>query len=192
MPSKKRRDRQKRRKQRLYNKRKNSLKKQENLCNKKITLVKEIIIDSTIASYFNINEIIEKIWKEYYDHNIAIEHSFDLDDGVLAKITIHGTAVMSIQNGMTWYQIKRAISDKQNYVKNQSRPCDICCEEDSISKVSCNFCSNRYCNECYIKLYVSGKGIIKCPFCRHSYGHRVPQNMIKFGVMQIRLNMNSI
>lgn len=99
-----------------------------------------------------------------------------------------GSSIMTISKGMTWRQINRAVVKKRDSVPCD-RICDICCEERSANdvNVSCNHCANDFCVECYIGLFRSGNGIIKCPYCRNEFGQLFPPHMIEPAVRLIRL-----
>lgn len=90
-----------------------------------------------------------------------------------------------------WSELKRHIDSKIMELKNPSKECDICM--DTITKtVSCNKCANRYCTECYIKLFESGKGIIICPFCRSKVGFKHNKTELSLGVRTIRYKLSRI
>ena len=69
--------------------------------------------------------------------------------------------------------------------KEQKEECQIC-SNYITTNVSCNRCANNYCIECYIEIYRHGKGIITCPFCRFTYGNKIPDTLIDLGIKQIK------
>lgn len=93
----------------------------------------------------------------------------------------HG--IMSVQKNMSWTDIKRKL-DILSDPRHTSELCTICC--DGYTATGCNKCSFRYCLECYIRLFESGQGIIKCPNCRDSIGRPYPPHMIPYAIMDIR------
>ena len=60
--------------------------------------------------------------------------------------------------------------------------CQICLEINNICNCRCNRCGEAYCPSCYIDLFKSGKGVIKCPFCRFEIGVRQDESHMEFMV----------
>ena len=99
---------------------------------------------------------------------------------------------MSILKDNTWEDIKRNIDNKISNMKPLE--CSICLSEKiQKQKVSCAKCSFDLCVGCYINIFRTNKGLIKCPFCRYTYGNVFPDDMIEIGVQEIlyKLNVNS-
>jgi hypothetical protein len=96
-------------------------------------------------------------------------------------------SIMTVTCGMSWKQITRAVEKKRDFVPGP-RCCGICCEERSgpASNVSCNRCANSFCGECYIGLFRTGRGIIRCPFCRDEFGFLMSPQDVERGVRMIR------
>lgn len=109
------------------------------------------------------------------------------DDTGLMVVTINEEGTVTILPDNNWKEIKRNICKKlsKDYKDNQ---CCICF--DNIKKnVSCNKCSNGWCGNCYISLFRSGKGIIKCPHCRFTFGINVPESMMETCINEIKDKM---
>jgi hypothetical protein len=91
---------------------------------------------------------------------------------------------MTILEENTWDEIKRHIDAKLSNEK--SNECSICSTNVIIKRrVSCTKCASDWCIDCYINIFRTKKGIIKCPFCRFTYGNQFPDYMIEIGVQQI-------
>jgi hypothetical protein len=68
----------------------------------------------------------------------------------------------------------------------KSEECSICCtQEIQKARVSCPKCPRDWCVNCYVIIFRTNKGIIKCPFCRWTYGNKFPEHMVEIGVQQI-------
>ena len=64
--------------------------------------------------------------------------------------------------------------------------CSICStKEIQKRRVTCTKCASDWCVNCYISIFRTNKGIIKCPFCRFAYGEEFPECMVEIGVQQI-------
>jgi len=98
------------------------------------------------------------------------------------EVIINNNSKISLLPNNTWGEVERHINKKIIWFTGD---CMICCEKME-NAVSCPKCSNNFCGECYIKLFRLGKGIIKCPHCRHSTGEEKPEYMIETYVDQIK------
>lgn len=103
----------------------------------------------------------------------------------LMEVTINKNSRLTILPQSKWNEIKRHIEVKLNQGW-QNELCQLCCET-LHKRVSCNKCSNYWCINCYINLFKSGSGIIICPYCRDSFGKKVPQNIIEYCIQEIKL-----
>jgi transcription elongation factor Elf1 len=56
---------------------------------------------------------------------------------------------------------------------------------DKKRRVTCGKCASEWCVDCYINIFKTNKGIIKCPFCKFMYGQEFPEYMVELGVQQI-------
>ncbi len=91
---------------------------------------------------------------------------------------------MTVLESNTWDEIKRHIDAKMSNEKNDE--CSICStKEIQKRRVTCPKCASDWCVNCYINIFRTNKGIIKCPFCRFAYGQEVPDCMVEIGVKQI-------
>lgn len=99
-------------------------------------------------------------------------------------ILVDRGANITVLRDSKWIDIKRRI-DKIVNTKIE-KICSICSENKTIvHRISCTKCSADWCIDCYINIFRTNKGIIKCPFCRYSYGHEMPEILIDAGVAQI-------
>jgi len=91
-------------------------------------------------------------------------------------------ATMTVLKCNTWDEIKRNIDSKMSNEK--SNECSICSTEIQ-KRTSCNKCAADWCVDCYVSIFRSNKGIIKCPFCRYEFGQVWPDDIIEIGVQEI-------
>lgn len=125
------------------------------------------VIDNTIVR----NEIEESdefcdICKQVREYipDVNIEFRFNQNTQLLEIVFIEEKSVMSILKDNTWEENKRHINAIIS--KNKNTDCSICFNK-IISRTGCSKCSVDWCVECYINLFKTGQGIIKCPFCRY-------------------------
>ena len=74
-------------------------------------------------------------------------------------------------------------------MKLDKETCAICFE--GCKGVACHKCGERFCHECYIKLFTKGIGVITCPFCRSTTGRKITVNQVSSGIREIRLNIEN-
>ncbi len=133
------------------------------------------------------NEIVHKIMD--YVKNQKIQFSkCDYNDKYLNVRFTSKTnycVKVTIMDDDTWDEIKRRIDSRLNYKKE--RDCSICSNtfENKIKAVHCKKCSVVYCTDCYINIFRTNKGIIKCPFCRFEFGDIYPAYMVEIAVQEI-------
>ena len=128
------------------------------------------------------NQLIHKI--KAYLPNEKIQLKKHEITGDLQIIFTNKKAIMTVLESNTWDEIKRHIDAKMSNEKNDE--CSICStKEIQKRRVTCNKCASDWCVNCYISIFRTNKGIIKCPFCRHAYGEEFPEYMIEIGVQQI-------
>jgi len=106
--------------------------------------------------------IIKKV--RQYIPDVDIEFRFNQNTESLELIFIQEKSVMTILHHNTWDEIKRHINTIIS--KNKEINCRICCDKIK-SRTGCTKCASDWCHECYINMFKTGKGIIKCPFCRY-------------------------
>ena len=95
-----------------------------------------------------------------------------------------GTIGFSLTHAMTVNDLKRRFSSLVNIKEGI---CEICFENHM--HVACDKCGQRSCDECYIRLFEDGEGVITCPFCRKVTGRRLTDNQILDRIAQIRRNI---
>ena len=133
-------------------------------------------------SQINRNQLIHKI-KDYLP-NEKIQFKKHEITGDLQIIFTNKKAIMSVLESNTWDEIKRHIDAKMSNKKNNE--CSICStKEIQTRRVTCTKCASDWCVNCYISIFRTNKGIIKCPFCRFAYGEEFPECMVEIGVQQI-------
>ena len=125
------------------------------------------------------NQIKNKIKEHYENDNITF---IDNDDIGLMQIKINDNGLLTITKGHKWNILRQNI-DKQ--LSRKKGACHICCEP-KVNNVSCPKCVGDICGECYINSYISNQGLIICPYCRFTYGEKIPKSFIMLGVNDIR------
>ena len=130
-------------------------------------------------SGLNLNQLVHKI--NHYLPNEKIQFKKHEITGDLQIIFTDKKAIMTIIESNTWDEIKRHIDAKMS---NKQDDCSIC--SNKIKKrVTCTKCASDWCVSCYVSIFRINKGIIKCPFCRFTYGQEFPEHMVEIGVQQI-------
>ena len=132
----------------------------------------------------NIFPIIKKI-KEYVPNEQMQFRKHEYTEN-LEILFIDKKAIMTVLQNNTWDEIKRHIDTKIN--DNKTNECFICSAQEIQKRVSCPKCAFYWCIDCYINIFRTNKGIIKCPFCRFTYGNEGTENMIELGVQEILHN----
>lgn len=133
-------------------------------------------------SEINHNQIIHKIIDYLPNEKIRLKkHEIT---GELQLVFENKNAIMTILKSNTWNEIKRHIDEKMS--NNKKKECSICYSAKiKKRRVTCPKCSSDWCVECYVSIFKTNKGIIKCPFCRFTYGQEFPDYMIEIKVKQI-------
>ena len=130
----------------------------------------------------NRNQLIHQI-KDYLP-NEEIHFKKHEITGDLQIIFTNKKAIMTVIESNTWDEIKRHIDAKISIERNDE--CSICSTTDiQKSRVTCTKCASEWCVNCYVSIFRTNKGIIKCPFCRFMYGQEFPEHMIEIGVQRI-------
>lgn len=126
--------------------------------------------------------ILNKI-KEHFP-NEEIKYRIQKRTGNLQLLFTNKRVSLTIFADNTWDETKRCIDLKVN--SERTTECSICYEiEINKRKITCTKCVCVLCVGCYVKMFRANKGIIKCPYCRFTYGHVFPDDMIENGVQQI-------
>ena len=132
-------------------------------------------------------QLISKI-KDYLP-NEKIQFKKHEITGNLQVIFTDKKAIMTILECNTWDEIKRHIDAKMCSSKRETE-CSICAtNEIQKRRVSCPKCASYWCLNCYISIFRTNKGVIKCPFCRYTYGQKFPDYMIEMGIKEILDNL---
>jgi len=130
----------------------------------------------------NRNQLIHKI-KDYLP-NEKIQFKKHEITGDLQIIFTDKKAIMTILDSNTWDEIKRHIDAKISNKNNDN--CSICSTDELKNRrVTCTKCASEFCVTCYINIFRTNKGIIKCPFCRFAYGQEYPDYMIEVCIQKI-------
>ena len=133
----------------------------------------------------NRNQLIHKI--KNYLPNERIQLKKNEITGNLEIIFPNKNSMMTITDGNnfdSWDEIKRLIDAILSNEKSEE--CSICStREIQIRRISCPKCANDWCTNCYVNIFRTNKGIVKCPFCRYTYGEKWPEHMIEIGVQEI-------
>ena len=125
------------------------------------------------------NDLKNKIKEHYENDNITF---IDNNDIGLMQIKINDNGLLTITKGHKWNILRQNI-DKQ--LSRKKGACHICCEP-KVNNVSCPKCVGDICGECYISSFKSNQGLIICPYCRFTYGEKIPKSFIMLGVNDIR------
>ena len=128
------------------------------------------------------NNIILKIKEIFPNEKIQIKK---YKSGKLELWFKEKNSMMKILQENTWDEIKRNIT--AHLTNDKSTICSICSTEDAIKlrRIFCNKCASNWCIDCYINIFRTNKGLIKCPFCRFTYGRQVPDYAVELGVQEI-------
>lgn len=104
------------------------------------------------------------------------------------EVIINDISNITLLPDIKWNEIKRHIEKKLNGIDEN---CIICCK--AIEKnVTCPKCSNNWCGKCYINLFKHGKGIIICPYCRFTFGKKIPEYMIDSYINEIKYKLGEL
>ena len=127
------------------------------------------------------NQLVRKIIK--YIGNEPIQFNIHPITGDLQIIFPNKSAKMKVSTDDTWYEIKRHIDKKMS--NDRPNECTMC-YNDIKRRATCAKCSNEWCIDCYIDIFRTNKGLIKCPFCRDVYGYICPEYMMERAIRQIK------
>jgi len=138
----------------------------------------EVINEDYLKNCIIIQELIKKT---YEDTNHTFNFQINDETGHMEIIINENKCITYL--GDKWKHLKKRI-DRIIELKN-GRDCLICCNP-VVSSISCNECCNTWCDDCYINLFRSNQGIIKCPFCKDEYGNYCPPFMMEICIEEIR------
>jgi hypothetical protein len=125
------------------------------------------------------------IIKTFKNDNFDFEY-INIAGDEWCKVVINNNKLISILPDSKWLEVKRHINIK---LKNEIKDCNICFNKIKTN-ITCNKCANNWCSDCYINLYITGKGIVSCPMCRYKTGERLPKWAVDFGVEEIKYKLN--
>ena len=110
--------------------------------------------------------------------DVKLEYSMHED---LVQLFINDRGTVCLKPDCKWNNIKRSID--KIIGRKFDKECSICCNKTVKQNCFCECCSNSWCPQCYIDIFRQGKGLIKCPFCRHHIiGEEFPDFMVEIGV----------
>jgi hypothetical protein len=142
-------------------------------------------------SELNRNQLIHKI-KEYLPNETIRFKKHEITGDLEIWFPLKNS-IMTISDGnnfFSWDEIRRHIDAKMSNAKSED--CSICLTpEIQKVRVSCPKCANNWCMNCYVSIYRTNKGLMKCPFCRWTYGKKVPEHIVEMGVQQILKRFNA-
>lgn len=95
-----------------------------------------------------------------------------------------GSITFSLTHAMSIDDLRRRFA---SLMHKDEETCAICFE--GRKDVACTKCGERFCHECYIKLFTKGKGLITCPFCRSATGRKLTVHQVSSGIGEIRRNI---
>jgi hypothetical protein len=125
------------------------------------------------------NELIHKITKYLPNERIQFRRHETTKD---LQIYFKNRKILTTIEDSSWDEIKRQLD---YVVQEKSDTCSICSETIQTRRTHCTKCACDWCLDCYIQIFRTNQGIIKCPFCRFTYGQTFPDYMIELGVQQI-------
>ncbi len=128
--------------------------------------------------YKKCNIIIELIKTTYKNSLSSISTNIN-EYTLLIEIIFNDKHILTLRPEQTWNQIKMYINKHVINAKCEEQceaQCEVCDSKYNHQnrRVNCNMCSNSYCKSCYKQLFIAGKGIIKCPYCRSCFGIEMP------------------
>ena len=131
---------------------------------------------------FTRNELVHKV-REYIP-NENIRFTRNKNTGNLELYFVNKKSTISLPTNDSWEEIKRHINSI--LCKEKSPDCSICSASfKSLRRVSCNKCAKDWCVNCYVNIFRTNKGLIKCPFCRHTFGTIFEDWAIELAVQEI-------
>lgn len=137
-----------------------------------------------LAKYIKRCDVIKKLILNYYPND---KFKFNTNKNTLMfEVVVNKRGNITILYDSTWNEIKRRI-DK--IISNSDHECSICCET-TIKKVTCSKCANFTCGKCYIKQFITGKGIITCSYCRYQIGNELSNFEIMYGIEEIKQKLD--
>ena len=139
------------------------------------------ILNSDLTLNNTILDLLEKI-KDYLNNTKYNIHQ-NIFTGNIEVCFPDKNAILTILKDSTWTEIKRHIDFKLS--PNPPKECLICLNK-IIQNVSCTKCSCYTCIDCYINNFKTNKGLIICPFCRFTFGHKCSDSQIEMGIKIIK------
>jgi hypothetical protein len=119
--------------------------------------------------------------KENKNYNINFNYQNKLYEIQIEKIQITLYTNMNLKDfKLTLYKLE-----------NRDNICVLCTEE-IIKSTHCSKCSFNYCIQCYINIFKTNKGIIKCPQCNFKYGNIISNELIGYYIDTIKLKAGLI
>ena len=133
--------------------------------------------------------ILKLVSKKYENHGFCLVHRRSTP---LQELLIDGVCTITLMPDNSLKEITRHV-DKKIERLTQCVNVDKCiiCDDIIATNVTCTKCANNWCGDCYINLFKSGKGVIKCPHCRFSFGMEMSEEMVEMGIIEIKLKIGA-
>ena len=109
---------------------------------------------------------------------------FKLMNNDLSVNIVNKSTCLTILNGDTWPNARKYIVKALEEREKKSDECNICMEED-YRFTGCVKCKQRWCVDCMFSIMRRNRGVIICPFCKHTIG----QEMCPMHVEELIFNM---
>lgn len=103
----------------------------------------------------------------------------------------------TVLSNKVWKDVQKYIDNILSGVCNRDEKteCPICFEvKSNIHFTGCSECYHRHCYKCMGGIIRANRGLCVCPFCKHTIGHEMPQEVVdRFvdGLMEKILNNNN-
>ena len=114
--------------------------------------------------------MIQLINKHFGADNVVIkEINNNLDVTIVDR-----KIAFTVLHGKSWIETKKYI-DKilDDSIESKDNLCTICYETQRAF-TGCASCHNRWCMQCCSNMIRKTKGLIVCPYCKHTVGKRGP------------------
>lgn len=112
-----------------------------------------------------------------------IEFKMELnEENNLFEITLFGK-IITLLPDIEYKIVSKLVKDKSSLVLDLD--CSLCCNKIN-KRVTCPNCTGYYCVNCYIDIFKSNMGLIKCPYCRHCIGNKLNSIQLEKAIEEIK------
>lgn len=132
-----------------------------------------------------LNDVRNFLIKENKNYYINFNYLTNLYEIQIKKKNIDKFIQITLYKNMNLKDFKLTL----NKLDNRDNIC-ILCTEEMINSTHCSKCSFNYCIQCYINIFKTNKGIIKCPQCNFKYGNIIQDELIEYYINTIKTKAN--